>query len=342
MKREVISSVAAVGLIFFVIVMLSRSGSTQSSISDCKQPSGNPPCNVNNKATFNDGQNTGCKVDFHWLRCDGVSHGSTFDSCTNTSCREACSCSCLTNGYGLSWHNTCTDTVKSESFSCNRCGLPSPTPTPATPCLLTCWNVDGLRYKPNPECTACVEDPDNTPVIIDVLGNGFSLTNPASGVSFDLNNDGVAERLSWTSAGSDDAWLVLDRNGNSRIDNGSELFGNFTPQPAPPAGQERNGFVALAEYDKSANGGNGDGLISPGDSIFAALRLWQDLNHNGISEITELFTLQAIGLKTVELDYKLSKTTDEYGNQFRYRAKVRDEHDAQLGRWACDVFLVTP
>lgn len=179
-----------------------------------------------------------------------------------------------------------------------------------------------------------------SPIVIDIAGNGFAMTNGANGVLFDLGGDGIKEQTSWTTANSDEAWLALDRNDNHTIDNGKELFGNYCDQPAPPAGTLRNGFSGLAEFDKAANGGNGDGKITRADTVFRRLRLWQDRNHNGISEPEELSRLPALDVVAVFLDYTESRRTDEFGNRFKYRAKVRDRSGARVGRWAWDVFTV--
>ena len=108
----------------------------------------------------------------------------------------------------------------------------------------------------------------------------------------------------------------------------------------PPAGEKKNGFLALAEYDKISNGGNANGQIESGDSVFPRLRLWRDANHDGLSEPSELHTLPSLKVAAIELEYKYSKKTDGHGNQFSFRAKVKNSQGQQMGRWAWDVYLV--
>ena len=75
----------------------------------------------------------------------------------------------------------------------------------------------------------------------------YHLTSASDGVVFDLNNDGVKERLSWTAADSSVGFLAMDRNDNGSIDSGNELFGNFTRKRDGTLA--RNGFDALADLE---------------------------------------------------------------------------------------------
>ena len=247
-----------------------------------------------------------------------LSSSSGGGSCTTPSFNGTCPPGSTPNGSGLC------------CFSGSNCG----SLTFINKCFMYGGDYDFVSCTCS-GCDAC----GGSPIVIDVNGDGIALTAAAGGVDFDLNGNGTRDRLGWTKINADDAWLALDRNGNGNIDNGAELFGDYTVQPAGP---NKNGFLALAEFDKPANGGNSDGIIDIQDQVFSKLRLWQDSNHNGVSDTGELHTLGSLNVKALELEFKDSKQVDEFGNEFRYRAKVKDSKAGNAARWAWDVFLSTP
>jgi hypothetical protein len=208
-----------------------------------------------------------------------------------------------------------------SNSDCPPCAPIAP-PPPSTQCPSGGWNWQ--------TSTCCWNCNPGTPIIIDLDNDNYNLTDAANGVMFDLRATGTPQRWSWTAGGSDDAFLALDRDNNGRIDSGKELFGNFTDQPIS---EEPNGFIALAMFDN-----NNDRWIDRNDAVFDRLVLWVDLNHDGISQSSELHLLNWGGVEGISLDYKESKRTDQHGNHFKYRAKVRG---AQVGRWAWDVFLLS-
>lgn len=175
----------------------------------------------------------------------------------------------------------------------------------------------------------------NSPVVIDVGGDGIHLTSWADGVVFALR-PGQPSMRAWTRAHSDDAWLVLDTNGDGVINDGSEMFGNMSPQPTPRLGQVKNGFLALSQHD------DGDGIVDNDDEVFMSLRLWQDGNHDGVSQSDELRTLPELGVTGISVDYSEYRHADEHHNLFRFRADVYSTPWSTVGPTAWDVWLTSP
>jgi hypothetical protein len=128
------------------------------------------------------------------------------------------------------------------------------------------------------------------PLLIPLDGRHLHLTSVTAGVGFDVNGDGVRDRVAWTLPGARMGFLVLDRNGNGVVDSLGELFGQAVSGSRRPArlrrayggsavalralaGRRRNGpatsLADLALFDRPEQGGNGDGRIGPADAVFA-------------------------------------------------------------------------
>ncbi len=144
------------------------------------------------------------------------------------------------------------------------------------------------------------------PLALDLDGDGIETVGVgATPVLFDHDGDGVRTGTGWVK--SDDAFLALDRNGNGTIDNGGELFGVDT---ILANGQKAaDGFAALADLDS-----NRDGVFNSADSHYANVRIWRDLNQDGISQANELSTLASAGIASIHLTSTAANTGLGNGN----------------------------
>jgi hypothetical protein len=149
------------------------------------------------------------------------------------------------------------------------------------------------------------------PLVIDLDGGGVEVSAlgeagqaGASTVFFDYDRDGFAERTGWVKP--DDGMLAFDANENGLVDGISELFGS----------PSQDGFEVLETLDS-----NGDGIINASDAQFAKLRVWRDLNSNGVTDSGELTTLAESGIASISLARTDVLGTNE-GNQLGFEAIV--------------------
>jgi len=169
-----------------------------------------------------------------------------------------------------------------------------------------------------------------SPIALDLNGDGIATTNVKDGAYFDHDGNGFAEQTGWVN--SDDGLLVMDRNGDGVINDGKELFGNQTI--LNNGTKASNGFQALSELDE-----NKDGKIDANDSAFSQLKIWQDIDGDGYSSADELFTLDELGIQSINTGYTDTNITDANGNTIKQTGSFT-KSDGSTGD-ASDVWFKT-
>ncbi len=131
------------------------------------------------------------------------------------------------------------------------------------------------------------------PIILDLDGDGVEITYGQQ-IFFDVDGDGYLEQTSW--AGEDDGFLVIDLDGSGAIDQANELaLSLLTPNDLNDTDLQALGTV----YDL-----NRDNRLNASDTnIWGSLLVWKDSNQDGISQASELQTLAAAGIASLNLSY---------------------------------------
>ncbi|MEQ6968007.1 hypothetical protein [Pectobacterium polaris] len=149
------------------------------------------------------------------------------------------------------------------------------------------------------------QESTETPLVIDLMGDGIMTLKEDGSITFDHNNDGIKESTGWIS--NKNAFLVWDKNSDAIINNGNELFGNNTELFY--GSKASHGFAALAEHDSKQ-----DGIINAEDNIWESLALWIDDNQNGITEAHELLSIRETEIASISLDYHKNGFVDDNEN----------------------------
>lgn len=110
---------------------------------------------------------------------------------------------------------------------------------------------------------------------------------------FDLDSDGDEEQISFAGKGS--GFLALDKNGDGKINDGSELFGTSSG----------DGFKDLAAYDE-----DGNGWIDENDSVFSKLKVWTK-DENGNDYLIDLKKADVGAIYLSNADTQFSLKDDE-------------------------------
>ena len=203
----------------------------------------------------------------------------------------------------------------SSSFYSN--GIGSALKCVPAPCADTnqnhiCDNQEPIGPDPGEE--ACPGGrPCTSPLLINLATGAWQLSGTDDPVVFDIDADGAPNRITWTAPNSAIAFLAFDRNQNATIDDGSELFGNWTLLLSRI--RARNGFEALKELDS-----NGDGVVDRLDDRWNALLLWTDLNHDAVSQPAELQSIAASAVEVLGTSYHWTGRRDSSGNYFGYQS----------------------
>ncbi|WP_320158052.1 calcium-binding protein, partial [Psychrobacter fozii] len=161
------------------------------------------------------------------------------------------------------------------------------------------------------------------PLVLDLDGDGIETigAGDGSGAMFDHDKDGIRTATGWVSA--DDGILVFDKNADNIINDGNELFGdNYELLDGTNAA---HGFAALAELDT-----NSDGVVDANDENFGDLKVWRDLNQDGVSQVDELFSLDEVGIKSLNLSYEDTSVSQGDGNTLTHLGSYTKEDGSSM------------